>query len=201
MPFLTEEIWQRIAPLAGKPLEDHPSIMLEPFPSVDESRVNPEATAEMEWVKGFILGIRSIRGEMDIPPGKPLTVLIQDASEYDLKLLQSHRTTLDTLARLDSIEQLAAGVEPPQSATALAGEMKILIPMAGLIDKEAESKRLQKELEKSAAEILRLSQKLENPQFVERAPDQVVQRERDRLCDVENRQQQLQQQLDKIAAL
>ncbi len=201
MPFLTEEIWQKIAPLAGKTIEEHRSIMLEPFPIADEHKFNTAATQEMEWVKAFILGIRSIRGEMDIAPGKPLSILIQDASNTDQQLLETHRATLNTLARLESVEVLATDAKAPESATALVGAMKILIPMAGLIDKEAELQRLDKELGKTEGEIKRLEGKLNNANFVERAPEAVVAKERTKLEEVQNRQQQLSEQREKIAAL
>ena len=201
MPFLTEEIWQRIAPLAGKSIDMHRSIMLEPYPVADEHKFDTTATQEMEWAKAFILGIRSIRGEMDIAPGKPLAILIQNASDEDQRLLEEHRATLNTLARLASVEVLASGTEAPESATALVGSMKILIPMAGLIDKEAELQRLEKEIGKVDGEIKRLQGKLNNANFVERAPEAVVAKEREKLTEVETRQQQLKEQQEKIAAL
>ncbi len=201
MPFLTEEIWQKIAPLAGKTIETHRSIMLEPFPVSDEHKFDTAATQEMEWVKAFILGIRSIRGEMDIAPGRALSILIQGTSETDQQLLETHRTTLNTLARLESVEVLADSVEAPESATALVGTMKILIPMAGLIDKEAELQRLEKEVSKVEGEIKRLQGKLNNPNFVERAPEAVVAKEREKLEEARTRQQQLVEQREKIAAL
>lgn len=202
MPFITEEIWQRIAPLAGKPvIEGESTIMLEPYPCADESRIDSDADAEMEWVKAFVLGIRSIRGEMDIAPGRPLPVLIQDASERDRAVLESHRATLHALARLESIELLNSDVEAPESATALVGEMKILIPMAGLIDKDAEIQRLEKEIGKVEGEIKRLQGKLNNANFVDRAPEAVVAKEREKLEEAQTRQQQLSEQKRKIEAL
>ncbi len=201
MPFITEEIWQMIAPLAGKPLEAEHSIMLEPFPIADESKIDATAAEEMEWVKAFILGIRSIRGEMDIAPGKPLAILVQDASREDQARLESHRATLNTLARLDSIEILAPETAAPESATALVGNMKILIPMAGLIDKEAELQRLNKEISKTEGEIKRLEGKLNNANFVERAPEAVVAKERGKLEEAQSRQQQLIEQYERITAL
>jgi len=202
MPFITEEIWQRIAPLAGKPvIEGGSTIMLEPYPSADESRIDPNANAEMEWVKAFVLGIRSIRGEMDIAPGKPLPVLIQDASERDQAMLKTHRATLNALARLESIEVLNSDSEAPESATALVGEMKILIPMAGLIDKGAEIQRLEKEINKIEGEISRSEGKLNNANFVDRAPEAVVEKERNRLAEMHGRREQLQAQREKIESL
>ncbi|MBT7307891.1 MAG: class I tRNA ligase family protein, partial [Gammaproteobacteria bacterium] len=202
MPFLTEEIWQRVAPLAGKTvIEGKSTLMLEPYPVADKSKINPAATEEMEWIKAFVLGIRSIRGEMDIAPGKPLAILIQESSAEDQRLLGEHRAILNSLARLESIQVLPRESEAPESATALVGAMKILIPMAGLIDKDAEIQRLEKEINKVGGEIARLEGKLSNPNFVERAPEAVVAKEREKLLEVHNRQQQLSAQKEKIEAL
>ncbi len=202
MPFITEEIWQRVAPLAGKTLsEGESSLMLEPYPVADNSKIDPDATAEMEWTKSFVLGIRSIRGEMDIPPGKPLPVLIQDGSAEDIARISNHGATLNSLARLDSIEILEDGTNAPESATALVGNMKILIPISGLIDKDAEVQRLDREIGKIDGEISRVNGKLNNANFVERAPEAVVEKERTRLQELINRQQQLQAQREKIEAL
>ena len=132
-PFITEDIWQRVAPLTG-PVEDGASIMLQPYPTAADFPADDDAERELEWIQQFVLGIRQIRGEMDIAPGKPLDVLLQDASADDLELLSRHSLYLEQLARLAGIATLEPGVEPPQSATALLGSMKILVPMAGLID-------------------------------------------------------------------
>ncbi|MGH8455044.1 MAG: class I tRNA ligase family protein, partial [Nevskiales bacterium] len=130
MPFITEEIWQRVAPLAGRTGE---TIMLQPYPMADESKRDPAAETEMGWLQGFILGIRQIRGEMDIPPGKPLPLLIANASPQDRDRIDRHRGLIDFMARIQDIRFLDAQEDQPESATALLGEMKLLVPMAGLI--------------------------------------------------------------------
>jgi len=202
MPFITEEIWQRVAPLAGKMITDRESsIMLEPYPSADESKIDQQADREMEWVKAFVLGIRSIRGEMDIAPGKPLPVLIQNGDDKDIALISTHTSTLHALARLESIKILEDGADAPESATALVGEMQILIPIAGLIDKEAEIERLDREIGKVDKEITRISGKLGNANFIDRAPEAVVEKERNRLQEMQGQQQQLQVQREKIESL
>ncbi len=198
MPFITEEIWQRVAPIAGK---DGSTIMLQPFPVADESKIDTQAIEEMEWVMQFILGIRKIKGEMNIAPGKPVPVLLANASSTDQSWAERHRTYLDFLARTESIEVLAKEDEGPESATALVGEMKVLIPMAGLIDKEAELARLEKELGRLSAEVERVEKKLSNPSFVDRAPEAVVQKERDKIAEAQSALAQLEQQATKIRAL
>jgi valyl-tRNA synthetase len=198
MPFITEEIWQRVAPLAGKAGE---TIMRQPFPTPNLSRLDQEAEEEMEWVMAFILGVRRIRGEMNIAPGKPLSLLLQNGSEQDAALLEVNRHYLSTLGRLEFITWLSPTQEPPESAIALVGEMKLLIPMAGLIDKEAESARLEKEIAKLNKEIEGVEAKLANPNFVDKAPAAVVEKERKRIDERRHTLTQLEAQLVKIRAL
>ncbi len=198
MPYITEEIWQRVAPLAGASGE---TIMTQPFPARDETLEDSAAVAEMEWVMQFILGIRKIKGEMNIAPGKPLPVLLQNAGPEDQARLTRNRHYLDFLARLESATLLDSDAEAPESAMALVGGMKLLIPMAGLIDKEAELSRLHKEVNKLQGNITRIEGKLNNPKFVDKAPEAVVQKERDKLADEIAALDKLQQQLQKIQAL
>ena len=198
MPFITEEIWQRVAPIAGVEGE---TIMNRPFPSYRESLVDEAAETEMAWVMQFILGIRKIKGEMNIAPGKPVPVLLANASERDAALAQSHRPFLDFLARTESIRVLAADDQGPESATALVGEMKVLIPLAGLIDKDAEIKRLEKEISRLQGDVDKISKKLGNPNFTDKAPEAVVQKERDKLAEAEKALASLNSQLEKIRSL
>ena len=198
MPYITEEIWQKVAPLAGASGE---TIMRQAFPQADDSLVDAAATAEMEWVMQFILGIRSIKGEMNIAPGKPVPVLLADTSEADRRNAEAHRAYLDFLARVESVEVLAEGETGPESATALIGKMKVLIPLAGLIDKDAELKRLEKEMGKLEGDIKRTEGKLSNASFVDKAPEAVVQKEKDKLEEARAALQNLSEQAEKIRAL
>ncbi len=198
MPFITEEIWQRVAPLAGASGE---TIMNQPYPVAEASKEDPEAEAEIDWMQRFILGIRRIRGEMDIPPGKRLPVILQNASATDLHRLQQHRSALDFLARLESVEVLRAGEEAPESALALVDQLEIRVPMAGLIDKEAELARLGKEQSRLTDDIARTEGKLSNEAFVSRAPAQVVEREREKLAEAQAALERIEEQITKIQAL
>ncbi|MET0064752.1 MAG: valine--tRNA ligase [Candidatus Thiodiazotropha sp.] len=198
MPFITEEIWQRVAPLAGV---DGETIMNRPFPSRRESLIDEAAEQEMEWVMQFILGIRKIKGEMNIAPAKQVPVLLANASEADQSLALRHRPFLDFLARTESIEVLPPNDHGPESATALVGEMKVLIPLAGLIDKDAEIKRLEKEISRLQGDAERTEKKLGNPSFVDKAPPAVVQKERDKLNENLKALESLRAQLDKIQSL
>ncbi|MGD8712790.1 MAG: class I tRNA ligase family protein, partial [Thiohalophilus sp.] len=198
MPYITEEIWQRVAPLAGKTGE---TIMTQPYPIADESKVDSAAVTEMEWVKQFIVGIRQIRSGMDIKPGKPLPVILQNYQDEDRDRVERNYHYLENLARIESIQWLEKSEEAPESATALVGEMQILIPMAGLIDKEAEMNRLGKEIDRLENEIKRVDGKLNNKNFVDKAPEAVVEKERNKLRDIQGSLQQLKAQKEKISRL
>ncbi len=197
IPFITEEIWQRIAPLAGVEGE---TIMLQPYPEPDETLIDATAVTEIDWVKQFVLGVRKIRSGMNIDPRKPLPVLLQNGSESDQQRLEANRNFVASLARVESIEWLGDR-EGPESATALVGEMKVLIPMAGLIDKDAEQARLNKELERKRNELERTEKKLGNASFVDKAPAAVVEKEKAKLEDIRTTIRQLEEQLEKIARL
>jgi len=198
MPFITEEIWQKLEPLTAIGGD---TIMLAPFPAADAGLADAEAEAEMEWVMQLILGIRRIKGEMNIPPAKPLPILLQNVSDQDLRWLEAGRKYLDSLARVESVEVLSPHEQAPESAIALVGEMKVLIPMAGLIDKEAELARLDKEMGRLQADLERARKKLANPSFVDKAPPVVVQKERDKLAEQEGAMERLGEQAKKIRAL
>jgi valyl-tRNA synthetase len=198
MPFITEEIWQKVAPLAGI---EGATIMLQPYPAADPSLADPQAVAEMEWVMQLVLGVRRIKGEMNIPPGKPLPVLLEHTTPQDLAWLAASRHYLDFLARTQSVTVLAEGEPAPESAIALVGAMKVLIPMAGLIDKDAELARLAKEIGRLKADLERTGKKLENPSFVDKAPPAVVQKERDKIAEQGVALGKLQEQEAKIRAL
>jgi len=198
MPFITEEIWQRVAPLAGIHAD---TIMLQPYPIADETLVDASAITEANWVMSFILGVRRIRGEMNIAPGKPLPVLLQNGSATDQQYLTNNTVYLKKLGRLESITWLNSDDITPESAIALVGEMKILIPMAGLIDKEAELARLEKEIQKIKNDLPRVEGKLSNPTFIDKAPADVIDKEKAKLADLRSSLNNLEQQQCKIREL
>ncbi|CAL1240976.1 valine--tRNA ligase [Candidatus Methylocalor cossyra] len=198
MPFITEEIWQRVAPLAGA---TGPSITLQPYPEAEASQLDPAAEAELAWVMNLILAIRRIRGEMNIPPAKPVPVLLQNGAEEDPVRLQHHRDYVERLARVGSLGWLQPGDEAPQAAVALVGPLKVLIPMAGLIDKGAELARLDKDIQRLARELSRLEAKLGDSGFQERAPQALVAKEQARLQELRAGLAELKAQRDRIQAL
>ena len=198
MPFITEEIWQRIAPLAGK---QGTTIMLQPYPVPQPGKIDQAAVTEMNWVMNFILGVRSIRSGMNIPPAKPLPILLQNGSQQDRVWLDNNRSYLTNLARLEGITWLESDRDTPESATALVGNMKVLIPLAGLIDKQAELTRLGKEIEKIRKDLSRSESKLANPDYVNRAPAAVVAEERQRIANFSTALQKLTEQQTRMQGL
>ncbi|WP_158772570.1 valine--tRNA ligase [Cobetia sp. L2A1] len=200
MPFISEEIWQRIAPYAGKPVEGE-SIMSQPWPQAEADRIDEQAILDIEWLKGIIIAVRNIRSELNLSPGKPLDVFLQHGATGDDQRLEANRRFLSKLARLESITFLAAGDEAPMSAIQRVGELEVLVPMAGLIDKDAELKRLDKEHEKQLKVITGLENKLGNEKFVGRAPADVVEKERAKLADAQAELALLESQCVKIEAL
>ncbi|TWH64083.1 valyl-tRNA synthetase [Azomonas agilis] len=198
MPFITEEIWQRVAPLAGK---TGPTLMLQPWPEFDPERLDAEAEGDIEWVKALMLGVRQIRGEMNISMAKRIDLVLRNANELDQRRLSANEPLLKKLAKLESIRLLAAGEEAPLAATALVGDMEVLVPMAGLIDKDAELARLDKEIARFYAEVQRIGGKLGNEGFVAKAPPEVIERERAKLNEAEQAVTRLGEQRSRIASL
>jgi valyl-tRNA synthetase len=198
MPFITEEVWQRVAKLAGKA---GATIMREPYPRSEKNLIDAGASEEMRWAMAVITGVRNIRGEMDISPAKPLPLMFQDGSPADKKYLDANRHYLATLARAESITWLDKGREAPESATALVGHMKVLIPLGSLIDKQAELERLGKEMEKIEKDLSKAKTKLANPDFVARAPKNVVEQEQGRVQQFETALVNLRNQRSKVEAL
>ncbi|QDP02205.1 valine--tRNA ligase [Thalassotalea sp. PS06] len=200
MPYITETIWQRVAPLTGNFTEGD-SIMMQSFPQFDEQLLDNQAIDDLEWVKQFIIAVRNIRGEMDIAPSKPLPVMLKQVNSEDKRRLEDNQQFLSALAKLESIDVLADDDNGPASATAVIGDMSLLIPMAGLIDKEAELARLSKAIEKLSGDVKRTEGKLANENFVSKAPAAVIDKERAKLSDAKSQLEKLNEQKQSIEAL
>ena len=198
IPFITEEIFEQSQKLHSNSDE---KLISQAFPEPEEALFNNDAESEVEWLKEFILGIRKIRGEMNISPGKPLQCFIKSFNSKDKDYIENNKSIIFTLAKLDSIELIEANKEEPESAIALVGEMKILIPLAGLIDKDAEKDRLNKEIDKLIKLKAQFSGKLNNKKFISGAPEAVVKKEQDKLATVEKALQDMESQLEKISLL
>jgi valyl-tRNA synthetase len=175
--------------------------MLRPYPEVNPDAADADAVADIEWVQQFILGIRQIRGEMDISPGKLLPVVLQGASDSDRKRMETQSLLLQRVGRVESIALLGDNEEPPAAATALLGDLRLLVPMKGLIDIDAERARLTKHRDKIKIDLQRSSGKLKNEKFVNNAPVDVVTQERARVVEFEKAIAQLTEQLEKLDEL
>jgi len=194
MPFITEEIWHSIAPklgIAGN------SISTQAYPEhSDFGRTDANAVANIEWLKALVASIRSIRSEMGISPGKSIPLLWQSANAEDKLRLANFEASLKFLAKIESVSELSG--EAPASATSLTGDLQVFIPLAGLIDLDAEKARLAKELKRIEIEIGKCQGKLASETFVANAPEAVVAQERQRLVDWQAQQDALGEQLRKL---
>ena len=197
LPFITEELWQTLPEaIRGK----GESIMLAPFPEKDDKLTDKKSSEDITWLKKVVTGVRNIRGEMDISPARPVPVIFSGGGKDDRQRLDSFRDLLEFLIRPESMTWLE-GDDKPLAATQLVGEMELLVPMAGLIDKDAELARLDKEIERRRNDKERAEGKINNPNFVDRAPDAVVQKEKDKLSEIESALAKLSEQRDSVAAL
>jgi valyl-tRNA synthetase len=210
MPFITEEIWQRVRP-AAEPLiaAGHvrgarihaDSIMLASYPAATDYAADAQAEAEVAWMKQFILAVRQIRGEMDIAPSRKIPLLLQNAGVRERALVDRHFAWLVKLAGLESIQALEPGAAAPEAATALLGDLALLVPMAGLIDPKAEIERLTKRMAKHDADLAKLEAKLANENFVRNAPPDVVAADRARAAELLAQKLSLATQLERVRRL
>jgi valyl-tRNA synthetase len=198
MPFITEEIWLRVAPLAGLAGE---SIVVAAWPRPGQFAADPAAEQELGWIMQAVLGIRQIRGEMDIAPSRRVPLLLQHATAHDLELIARHQALLAHLAGLAEVRALGAAERAPPAAAALVGELTLLMPMAGLIEPASELQRLEKRVQKIEQELARARGKLANDHFVQNAPPDVVAQERQRLTDFERTRHGLARHIEQVRAL
>jgi valyl-tRNA synthetase len=198
MPFITEEIWQRVAPVAGVTGE---TIMRQPWPRAADCAADAGAATDVDWMKGVILGLRQIRGEMDISPARRLAPLVQGAGPEDTARFERYASLLGRLAGIEGVRLLAAGDTAPPSASAVVGSLTLLVPMQGLIDPAVELTRLKRKHEKNQQEITRALAKLENPNFVNHAPAEVVATERERIAQFEKVNESLARQIAIVQGL
>ena len=198
MPFITEAIWQRTAPLTGRSGE---TVMLAPYPRPEEFPTDAASESEVGWIQALVLAVRQIRGEMNINPGRRIPVLLKGTSAQDRQRLEQHRPYLERLAVTTTIEPLSAEATAPESATALIGELVVLVPMAGLIDAAAECERLQKLLNRAESDLAKVRTRLENASFVSQAPAAVVAGEQARAVELERMATGLKDQLARVRTL
>jgi len=197
-PFISEEIWQRVRVSAGARGE---TIMLAEFPTAAAVPTDAQAEPEMRWVMDFVLGVRQIKGEMDIAPSRKLEVLLQNAHARDVEYLKRNLHYLMRLAGVETPRVLAAGEAAPIAAVALLGNLEILVPMKGLIDPTAELERLGKRLRKAQIDSSKLEAKLGNSQFAQNAPPDIVAKDQQRLEELRTEIGQLSAQTARVTKL
>jgi valyl-tRNA synthetase len=210
MPFITEEIWQRVHPLAAPLLAAQKtradqtsvdSVMLASYPAATDFAADTEAETAVTWMKAFILAVRQIRGEMDIAPSRKIPLLYQYSGDRDFDYIVALQSYLMRLAGLESIAWLKNDEPAPESATAIVGDLKLLVPMAGLIDPKAEIERLTKRIAKNESDIGKMKAKLGNENFVRNAPPDVVAGDRARMAELESQNLSLAAQLERVRRL
>ena len=198
MPFITEEVWQKIAPLISI---NGQSIMMESYPTYDRENIDEEAEEHIEWLKGVILSIRNIRGEMDISPAKSINILLRNGSLTDKERMEIHKPYLQKLAKLKDMSWLEDGHEAPASATQRFDELEILVPLEGLIDVDAERSRLMKEISKLLSGLKAVETKLNNEKFLSNAPSSIVTKEREKKDQISATLKSFETQLKKLEGL
>lgn len=198
MPFITEEIWQKTTKFTS---ENGVSIMLSTYPKVNEEFINPAIEEELDWLKSAIQSLRTIRSEMSISPAKLIPLYIRNITPELKDRIAKYEKILKTLGKIDNISYLAPDEKVPVSATAVLGEIELLIPMADLIDKESELSRLNKELAKLNKDIDLAQSKLNNPKFTDKAPEEIIAKEKEKLSQAQLAKDKLLQHKIRIESL
>ncbi|KOR15960.1 valine--tRNA ligase [Acinetobacter soli] len=198
MPYLTEEIWQTLAPMIGKGGD---TIMTAKYPVPEAAKMNEQAEADMQWLQGLIGAVRNIRGEMGLGNARLLPVLLQNISDSERTQIERIQPLFRALAKVESITFLAQGEEPPLSSSSVVGHASVFVPMKGLIDPKAELGRLQKDLDKVQKQHDQIANKLANEGFVAKAPAAVVEGEKVKLAEFADQLVKIKQSMEQIAAL
>ena len=200
MPFITETLWQQVATRLGQIQNgEAASIMLQTFPVPQDMPANENAENQIEWLKAVITGIRTIRGEANIKPSQDIPLLLQGGNTADKDNATQAENMLGRLANVTSIEWLSDGEKAPLNALSLVGDLKVMVPLAGLIDLEAERGRIGKEVDKARQELEKIDKKLNNEAFVAKAPAAVVNKDRERAAELQTTLQTLQKQIEALA--
>ncbi|EPF69601.1 valine--tRNA ligase [Acinetobacter indicus] len=198
MPYLTEEIWQTLAPKLNISGE---TIMLTQYPVADQALVNEQAEADMQWLQGLIGAVRNIRGEMGLGNARLLPVLLQNTTDAEKAQIARIEPLFKALAKVESITFLADAEQPPLSSSSVVGHVSVFVPMKGLIDPKAELGRLQKDLDKVQKQHDQIATKLANEGFVAKAPAAVVEGEKVKLAEFADQLAKIKANMEQIAAL
>ncbi len=192
VPFITEEIWNRLK------AKDEPSLVIAPWPQVQESLVNAQDEEEMRFVQEVIGAVRNIRSEMNVPPGRQATVKFKCDNPERVEIISRNQHYIKHLARLTEITPIDRRENVPSAAMAVVEDVEIYVPLEGLIDIEVEKQRLSKEIERLEKQIGGLEKKLSNQQFLEKAPRRVVQQEQEKLQNFRQKLEKLQNNLSQL---
>ncbi len=198
IPFITETLWQQVAPRLGL---EHDTIMLQSYPNQSDYPQDSKAEDQVEWLKRVVNAVRNIRGEANIKPSQEVPLILQGGTEQDRLRADESATMLKRLVNVSDLSWLDATTEAPPNALALVGELRIMVPLAGLIDIAAEQTRLNKELEKAKQDLNRIQGKLANESFVSKAPAAVVNKERSKATNLQGRITALTDQMAKLDEL
>ena len=202
VPFVTETLWRRVAPAAtGRAGQCAATIMRQPFPAERDFPPDAYAQAALDWLKDMVTALRNIRGEMNVAPGTAVLVLLQGAGNEERALLAALETPLKRLGKVSELQWLPPDAAPPAAAAEMVGELKVLVPLAGVVDAHAERARLGKEMEKVGKERARVDGKLANANFLAKAPAAVVAKERAKGEALRKRFDVLGEQLRRLEAL
>lgn len=199
MPYLTEEIWQTVAPLLNR--KNTESIVIADYPQTDTAQISEQTEADMEWLQELIASIRNIRGEMKLGNAVRLPVLLQNISDEEDARLSRIKNQFKALAKVESLEIVKEGDEVPLSSSSMVGQLRVLVPMKGLIDPTAELNRLGKAFEKLQKQAEGISRKLGNEGFVSKAPAEVVESEKAKLAELEGQLTAMTAQMEELKAL
>jgi valyl-tRNA synthetase len=181
IPFITETIWQEL----DEAKSSKSTIMIQAFPNAADFTVDEQAESQVEWLKKVITGVRNIRGEADIKPSQTIDLLLQNGNEADRTQTNQFSSVLKRLANIGNITWLTNADEPPKNALVIVGSLKVMVPLEGLIDVEAERARLEKEIANVTKECGRINGKLSNESFISKAPEAVVSKELNKLAEAE----------------
>ena len=198
MPYLTEEIWQTLAPKIGLGGD---TIMTAAYPVADTAKINDQAEADMQWLQGLIGAVRNIRGEMGLGNARLLPVLLQNTTESEKAQIARIEPLVKALAKVESITFLTDAEQPPLSSSSVVGHVSVFVPMKGLIDPKAELGRLQKDLDKVQKQHDQIAGKLANEGFVAKAPAAVVEGEKAKLAEFADQLVKIKHNMDQIANL
>ena len=198
MPFITETLWLQVAPKLGI---KGTSVMVQNYPEPSQWRTDDEAQQQIEWLKSVITALRNIRGEASIKPSTGIPILLQDGDDQDRTQATNAAEMLRRLANVTSIDWLERGNEPPPNALALIGDLRVMVPLEGLIDVDAERGRLTKEIARCESDLGRITGKLSNANFISKAPAEVVDKERQRAQELQTTLAALAEQMQQLANL